>query len=156
MRNAEVIRQWKILKRIEAGRYTTAQDLADEHGVTERTIRRDIEALQEAGCFALVLEAVPAEVAAAVTERLRIPTIGIGAGPATDGQVLVLNDLLGIFEEFKPRFVKRYAHLRREMAGAVGSFAADVRARRFPTEEHCYAMEPGGRERFLASLEADA
>jgi 3-methyl-2-oxobutanoate hydroxymethyltransferase len=115
----------------------------------------DALALQAAGCFALVLEAVPAEVAAAVTERLGIPTIGIGAGPATDGQVLVLNDLLGIFEEFKPRFVKRYAHLRREMAGAVGTFAEEVRARRFPAEEHCYAMEPGERKRFLASLAAD-
>jgi 3-methyl-2-oxobutanoate hydroxymethyltransferase len=116
----------------------------------------DALALEAAGCFALVLEAVPAEVAAAVTERLRIPTIGIGAGAATDGQVLVLNDLLGIFEEFEPRFVKRYAHLRREMVSAVSSFADDVRARRFPAEEHCYAMERGERERFSASLGADA
>ena len=102
-----------------------------------------------------MLEAVPTEVAAAVTERLQIPTIGIGAGPATDGQVLVLNDLLGIFEEFKPRFVRRYAHLRREMVSAVSSFAADVRARRFPAEEHCYTMEPDERRRFLSWLEAD-
>jgi len=116
----------------------------------------DAVALEAAGCFALVLEAVPAEVAAAVTERLRIPTIGIGAGPATDGQVLVLNDLLGIFEEFKPRFVKRYAHLRPEMVGAVSSFANDVRARRFPAEEHCYAMGAEERDRFLASLAEDA
>jgi 3-methyl-2-oxobutanoate hydroxymethyltransferase len=117
-----------------------------------RKLLDDATALEEAGCFALVLEAVPAEVAAAVTERLRIPTIGIGAGPETDGQVLVLNDLLGIFEEFKPRFVKRYAHLRREMVHAVSSFAADVRAGRFPAEEHCYAMGEEERERFLASL----
>jgi 3-methyl-2-oxobutanoate hydroxymethyltransferase len=119
-----------------------------------RNLVDDALALEAAGCFALVLEAVPAEVAAAVTERLRNPTIGIGAGPATDGQVLVLNDLLGIFEEFQPRFVKRYAHLRREMVGAVSLFAADVRARRFPAEEHCYAMEPGEQARFLASLTA--
>jgi 3-methyl-2-oxobutanoate hydroxymethyltransferase len=124
--------------------------------VAARNLVDDAMALEAAGCFALVLEAVPAEVAAAVTVRLRIPTIGIGAGPATDGQVLVLNDLLGIFEEFKPRFVKRYAHLRREMVGAISCFAADVRARRFPAEEHCYVMERGERERFLASLEADA
>jgi 3-methyl-2-oxobutanoate hydroxymethyltransferase len=121
-----------------------------------RTLLDDAIALEAAGCFALVLEAVPAEVAGSVTERLGVPTIGIGAGSATDGQVLVLNDLLGIFEEFKPRFVKRYAHLRCEMAGAVSNFAADIRARRLPTAEHCYAMEPGERERFLASLEDDA
>jgi 3-methyl-2-oxobutanoate hydroxymethyltransferase len=102
-----------------------------------------------------VLEAVPAEVAAVVTERLRIPTIGIGAGPRTDGQVLVLNDLLGIFEEFKPRFVKRYAQLRREMVAAVNAFADDVRARRFPTVDHCYTIERSELDRFLASLEAD-
>jgi len=91
-----------------------------------------------------------------VTERLRIPTIGIGAGPQTDGQVLVLNDLLGIFEEFKPRFVKRYGQLRRSMVGAVSAFADDVRARRFPTDEHCYTIERRELEGFLASLEADA
>ena len=121
-----------------------------------RKLIDDALALEAAGCFALVLEAVPPEVAATVTERLGIPTIGIGAGPATDGQVLVLNDLLGIFEEFKPRFVKRYAQLRRATVRAVSSFAADVRARRFPTDEHCYAMEPGEREHFLAALQADA
>jgi 3-methyl-2-oxobutanoate hydroxymethyltransferase len=115
----------------------------------------DALALEAAGCFALVLEAVPAEVAAVVTRRLAIPTIGIGAGPDTDGQVLVLNDLLGIFEQFKPRFIKRYAELHREMVGGVSAFAEEVRARRFPGEEHCYAMEPGELERFLASLERD-
>jgi len=69
--------------------------------------------------------------------------------------VLVLNDLLGIFEEFKPRFVKRYAHLRRDMVEAVGAFVADVRDRRFPGPEHCYAIDEAELERFLASLEAD-
>lgn len=100
----------------------------------------DAVALQEAGCFALVLEAIPAEVGRIVTERLRIPTIGVGAGPSTDGQVMVLNDLLGIFDEFQPRFVKRYAHLRPQMTAALGAFADDVRARRFPASEHCYEM----------------
>jgi 3-methyl-2-oxobutanoate hydroxymethyltransferase len=90
----------------------------------------DAIALDQAGCCALVLEAVPAEVARAVTERLRIPTIGIGAGPGTDGQVLVLNDLLGIFEEFQPRFVKRYASLRSEMAAGMAAYVEDVRSRR--------------------------
>ena len=120
-----------------------------------RRLLDDALALEAAGCFALVLEAVPAEVAAVVTERLRIPTIGIGAGPGTDGQVLVLNDLLGIFEEFKPRFVKRYAHLRRDTIGAVSVFADDVRTRRFPADAHCYTIEPDELERFLASIEAD-
>jgi 3-methyl-2-oxobutanoate hydroxymethyltransferase len=127
---------------------------AQARGATDaRKLVDDAVALQTAGCFAVVLEAVPAEVGAAVSERLRIPTIGIGAGPGTDGQVLVLNDLLGIFEEFKPRFVKRYAHLRREMVEAVSSFASDVRLRRFPAEEHCYTMQRGERDRFLASLD---
>jgi 3-methyl-2-oxobutanoate hydroxymethyltransferase len=100
----------------------------------------DAVALQEAGCFALVLEAIPAELGRIVTARLRIPTIGIGAGPSVDGQVMVLNDLLGIFDEFQPRFVKRYAHLRPQMIAAVASFADDVRAGRFPAAEHCYEM----------------
>jgi 3-methyl-2-oxobutanoate hydroxymethyltransferase len=117
-----------------------------------RKLLDDALALEAAGCFALVLEAVPAEIAAVVTRRLEIPTIGIGAGPATDGQVLVLNDLLGIFEEFKPRFVKRYAHLRRDMITALSAFADDVRARRFPAEEHCYTIEPEELARFRASL----
>ena len=108
-----------------------------------RKLVDDALALEAAGCFAVVLEAVPAEVAAAVTDRLRIPTIGIGAGPATDGQVLVLNDLLGIFDDFKPRFVKRYAYLRSEMVGAVAMFAHDVRTGRFPADEHCYTMIAG-------------
>jgi len=113
----------------------------------------DAVALEQAGCFSLVLEAVPAEVAAAVTERLAIPTIGIGAGPATDGQVLVLNDLLGIFTGFKPRFVKRYAELGPAMAEGVSAFAEDVRARRFPAPEQCYSMPDAELERFRATLE---
>jgi 3-methyl-2-oxobutanoate hydroxymethyltransferase len=115
----------------------------------------DALALERAGCFAIVLEAVPAEVAAVVSRRLEAPTIGIGAGLHTSGQVLVLNDLLGMFDEFTPRFVKRYAELGRQMNRAVAEFADDVRARRFPAEEHCYAMAPGEYERFLAAAEAD-
>jgi 3-methyl-2-oxobutanoate hydroxymethyltransferase len=123
-------------------------------GAAARRLLDDALALEEAGCFALVLEAVPARVAAVVTERLTIPTIGIGAGPGTDGQVLVLNDLLGIFDEFEPRFVKRYAHLRGEMDRAVSTFAEEVRGRRFPAEEHCYTIEPAELELLLASLDA--
>ena len=112
----------------------------------------DALALEDAGCFALVLEAVPAEVGAAVTQHLRIPTIGIGAGPGTDGQVLVLNDLLGVFDEFTPRFVKRYVRLRGDMVGAVSAFADDVRSRRFPGAGRAPEMEPGELERFRAAL----
>jgi 3-methyl-2-oxobutanoate hydroxymethyltransferase len=118
-------------------------------------ILRDALRLEEAGCFSIVLEAVPAEVAAVVTRHLTIPVIGIGAGPGTDGQVLVLNDLLGIFDDFKPRFVKRYAQLRAEMTRAVSAFAADVRGHRFPDDEHCYTMAPAEKVRFLASIETD-
>jgi 3-methyl-2-oxobutanoate hydroxymethyltransferase len=113
----------------------------------------DARSLQQAGCFALVLEAVPAELAEIVTERLQIPTIGIGAGPATDGQVLVLADLLGIFEEFKPRFVKRYAHLAAEIARAVRAFADEVRTRRFPAAEHRYTMAAGELDELRSMLE---
>jgi 3-methyl-2-oxobutanoate hydroxymethyltransferase len=115
-----------------------------------RTLVEDALDLEAAGCFALVIEAVPAEVSAVVTERLAIPTIGIGAGPATSGQVLVLNDLLGMFDEFSPRFVKRYARLRRDTVASAGAFAADVRGRRFPTSEHSYEIEVRELERFRA------
>lgn len=107
-----------------------------------RKLLDDAYALEAAGCFALVLEAVPEQVANMVSARLRIPTIGIGAGPGTDGQVLVLNDLLGIFEDFQPRFVKRYAHLRRDMVTAVTTYIQEVRARQFPDAKHSYTMPP--------------
>ena len=123
-------------------------------GASARRLLDDALSLERSGCFALVLEAVPAKVAAVVTEHLAIPTIGIGAGPATDGQVLVLNDLLGIFDDFEPRFVKRYARLRHEMERAVTAYAEDVRARRFPAEEHCYTIEPSELEVLLASLDS--
>jgi 3-methyl-2-oxobutanoate hydroxymethyltransferase len=112
----------------------------------------DALALEAAGCFALVLEAVPSAVAAVVTQRLRIPTIGIGAGAYTDGQVLVLNDLLGLFDEFQPRFVKRYANLRREMARAVSAYAEEVRSRAFPADEHSYSMDAAEQDRFRAAI----
>jgi 3-methyl-2-oxobutanoate hydroxymethyltransferase len=100
----------------------------------------DALALEAAGCFAIVLEAVPAPVAARITEALSVPTIGIGAGPATDGQVLVWHDLLGLYEGHAPRFVKQYADLAAEIKKAVGAFVEEVRERRFPEEQHTYAM----------------
>ncbi len=96
--------------------------------------------LEAAGCFALVLEAVPAPVADRITETLSIPTIGIGAGAGCDGQVLVYHDLLGLTEGHLPRFVKRYASLSREIRDALEAYAADVRSGAFPGEEHAYAM----------------
>ena len=100
----------------------------------------DALALERAGCFSLVLEAVPAPVAARITELLSIPTLGIGAGAACNGQVLVWHDLLGLYEGQSPRFVKRYADLASEIERALVAYAADVRERRFPEEQHTYAM----------------
>ncbi|HKF15333.1 MAG TPA: 3-methyl-2-oxobutanoate hydroxymethyltransferase [Gaiellaceae bacterium] len=97
-------------------------------------------ALEEAGAFAVVLEAVPSPVAAEVSRRLAVPTIGIGAGPDCDGQVLVYHDLLGLTEGHLPRFVKRYANLSREIRDALEGYAEEVRAGTFPGEEHTYEM----------------
>jgi 3-methyl-2-oxobutanoate hydroxymethyltransferase len=108
----------------------------------------EAEALQEAGCFALVLEAVPAAVAARITETLTIPTIGIGAGAACDGQVLVYHDLLGLTEGHLPRFVKRYANLSAEIRDALAAYAAEVRSGTFPDEEHSYSMDETELEAF--------
>jgi len=99
-------------------------------------------ALQDAGCFALVFEAIPAAVTEELMPRLEIPVIGIGAGPATDGQVLVFHDLLGIRDGLGPRFVKRYANLQEEMNAGVSAYAEDVRARRYPGPEHTYSISP--------------
>jgi 3-methyl-2-oxobutanoate hydroxymethyltransferase len=99
-------------------------------------------ALQDAGCFALVFEAIPSAVSDELMPLLEIPVIGIGAGPATDGQVLVFHDLLGIRDGLGPRFVKRYANLQQEMNAGITAFAEDVRARRYPGPEHTYSIDP--------------
>jgi 3-methyl-2-oxobutanoate hydroxymethyltransferase len=108
----------------------------------------DAIALEAAGCFALVLEAVPAAVAERVTAELEIPTIGIGAGAGCDGQVLVWHDLLGLYDGRTPRFVKQYADLRGEIARALEAYAADVRNGAFPEERHTYAMPEDELARF--------
>jgi 3-methyl-2-oxobutanoate hydroxymethyltransferase len=100
----------------------------------------DARALEAAGCFSIVLEAVPAPVADEITARLTVPTIGIGAGAGTDGQVLVWHDLLGLYDGSSPRFVKRYADLATVIRDAVSMYAADVRARRFPEDVHTYGI----------------
>ena len=100
----------------------------------------DAKALQHAGCFALVIEGVPGEVAAMITDALDIPTIGIGAGPRCDGQVLVMHDLLGIEDRMAPKFVRRYADVKTVSVDAVTAFAADVRTGAFPSAEESYHL----------------
>lgn len=112
----------------------------------------DALALQEAGCIAIVLESVPVTVATEITERLDIPTIGIGAGAGCDGQVLVYHDLLGIFDDFTPRFVRRYANLKPLILEALESFHTDVEARAFPGEEHVYLMKDDEKTKFLSEI----
>ncbi|MCK4581129.1 MAG: 3-methyl-2-oxobutanoate hydroxymethyltransferase [Dehalococcoidia bacterium] len=107
----------------------------------------DAEALQEAGAFCVLLEGVPAEAGKLVTEILRIPTLGVGAGPYCDGQALLVSDVLGIYQVFTPRFVKRYANLGEEMRRALAEYISDIRNGSFPAEEHCYKMKPGEAER---------
>jgi len=111
---------------------------------------QDARALEAAGCFAVVLEAVPAEVAARITESLSVPTIGIGSGRGCDGQVLVFHDLLGLYEGKAPRFVKQYADLAAETKSALERYAADVRSGAFPSDEHTYSIP----EDELAAFEA--
>ena len=108
-------------------------------------------ALERAGCFSVVLEAVPAAVARAVTRALAVPTIGIGAGADTDGQVLVWHDMLGYYEGHAPRFVKRYAELGEAITEALGSFAEEVRTGAFPEERHTYKMPEEERTAFEAA-----
>lgn len=115
-----------------------------------KRLLEDAIALEEAGCYALVLEGIPVEVSQAITERLSIPTIGIGAGVACDGQVLVIYDLLGLDPGFSPKFVKRYAMLHEVVGNAVRSYLDEVKERTFPAEEHTFHQNPDATP--LASL----
>jgi 3-methyl-2-oxobutanoate hydroxymethyltransferase len=112
-------------------------------------------ALQQVGCFALVFEAIPSAVTEELMPLREIPVIGIGAGAATDGQVLVFHDLLGIRDGLGPRFVKRYANLQQEMNDGVTAYAEDVRARRYPGPEHTYSIDSGELAELHAQLGAD-
>jgi 3-methyl-2-oxobutanoate hydroxymethyltransferase len=103
-----------------------------------KKLMEDASLLEECGCFGIVLEKIPAELAGRVSQSLRIPTIGIGAGADTDGQVLVMQDMLGITQEFKPRFLRRYADLNNIIDGAVKQYVSDVKAKDFPNEEEKY------------------
>src|SRR5438067_12477245 len=125
-------------------------------GKTREAARKlvdDALELERVGCFAVVLEAVPAPVAAEITRRLTVPTIGIGAGPDCDGQVLVYHDLLGLTEGHLPRFVKRYASLSLEIREALEAYVHDVRTGAFPEEQHTYGIPDEELELFYAELE---
>jgi 3-methyl-2-oxobutanoate hydroxymethyltransferase len=116
-----------------------------------KAVLDDALALQDAGCFSIVLESVPYRLAALVTERLSVPTIGIGAGSATSGQVLVIHDMLGLYDRFTPKFAKRYAELAQAQAAAIAAYKAEVESRAFPTREHSYAIPEEEWQGFLAS-----
>ncbi|MCK6627842.1 MAG: 3-methyl-2-oxobutanoate hydroxymethyltransferase [Anaerolineae bacterium] len=114
-----------------------------------RRLLEDALLLEEAGCYAIVLEAIPAAVGRVVSQKLTIPTIGIGAGPDCDGQVLVFHDILGLFDRFTPRFVKRYADLRQPILEALQSYRREVEAREFPTPAHSFTIDEAEMQLFL-------
>jgi len=109
--------------------------------VSARKIVDQAKQLEKAGCFSLVLECIPDRVAGLITDQLRIPTIGIGAGPLCDGQVLVTPDILGLFERYHPKFVKQYAEIDREIADAVQQYIADVQSRAFPSPQQVFTIK---------------
>ena len=102
----------------------------------------DAHAVADAGAFSVVLEKIPESLARSITEKIAIPTVGIGASPACDGQILVVDDMLGLFTDFRPKFVKRYAELGRTADAAIAAYAEDVRERRFPAAEHTFPDMP--------------
>ena len=116
----------------------------------------DSQILQDAGCFSLVLESIPTRLAKLVSQQLEIPTIGIGAGSNCDGQVLVTHDLLGLFDRFTPRFVKKYADLHLEMTRAFEAYIQDVEAGEFPEQRHCFSMPDEAWEALLREFGMEA
>ena len=105
---------------------------------TAKKIKEEAIALEKAGCYSLILECIPMRLAKDITKAVKIPTIGVGAGPYCDGQVLVINDMLGLFTDFKPKFVKRYAELSSIMKKAVEDYNKDIKERKFPDDEHSF------------------
>jgi len=120
-----------------------------------KQVVKDALALEEAGVFALILEAIPAPVAKIITEKVKVPTIGIGAGPHCDGQVLVIHDMLGLFDRFVPKFVKQYAKLGEEIQEALNTYAREVRSGEFPTKKHSFSMKEEVVEKFTAELKEE-
>ncbi|HTN37134.1 MAG TPA: 3-methyl-2-oxobutanoate hydroxymethyltransferase [Arachidicoccus sp.] len=116
------------------GTYTVRAKLEDE----AEKLKSDAKALEDAGAFGMVLEKIPAELASVVSKSLSIPTIGIGAGGQCDGQVLVMHDMLGINQEFNPRFVRKYLNLHEQITGAIGQYIADIKSGGFPNEQESY------------------
>jgi 3-methyl-2-oxobutanoate hydroxymethyltransferase len=116
-------------------------------------ILEDALAIQDAGCFMLEFEAVPAKIAAAISAQLEIPTIGIGAGVGTDGQILLSYDLLGVFTDFKPKFTKRFANLTEVAVNGLRQYVAEVKAGAFPDDDHSYGVDEKEYERFLGMIE---
>jgi 3-methyl-2-oxobutanoate hydroxymethyltransferase len=112
----------------------------------------DAVLLEQAGCFSLVLESIPARLAGLISQRISIPVFGIGAGVGCDGQVLVLHDLLGFFDRFTPKFVRRYANINEEIQQAVGRYLEEVRTRQFPAQEHSVEMEEEEWSSLLAGI----
>ena len=116
-------------------------------------ILEDALAIQDAGCFMLEFEAVPAAIAKVISEQLEIPTIGIGAGAGTDGQILLSYDLLGVFTDFKPKFTKRYANLTEVAVAGLSKYVEEVKAGVFPDDDHSYGVDPAEYESFLTLVE---
>lgn len=116
------------------GTYTVRAKLEDE----AEKLKSDAKALEDAGAFGMVLEKIPADLASVVSKSLSIPTIGIGAGGQCDGQVLVMHDMLGINQEFNPRFVRKYLNLHEQITGAIGQYIADIKSGGFPNEQESY------------------
>ena len=120
---------------------------------TAMKILEDAFAIQDAGCFMLEFEAVPAKIATIISQQLEIPTIGIGAGVGTDGQILLCHDLLGVFSDFKPKFTKRYANLTEVAVEGIKKYIADVKGGTFPDDEHSYSVEEKEYDKFLSLVE---
>jgi len=117
-----------------------------------KRLLEDAMLLEEAGCFSLVLESVPARLAELISKKISIPTIGIGAGPGCDGQVLVTHDLLGLFDRFTPKFVKKYANFHAEMKEAFANYIEDVETKRFPAPEHTVEMDDKEWEQLVKEI----
>ena len=116
-------------------------------------ILEDALAIQDAGCFMLEFEAVPGKIARVISEQLEIPTIGIGAGVGTDGQILLCHDLLGVFTDFKPKFTKRYANLTEVAVNGIKAYIADVKGGTFPDDDHTYGVDEKEYDKFLTLVE---
>ena len=116
-------------------------------------ILEDALAIQDAGCFMLEFEAVPARIATVISGQLDIPTIGIGAGVGTDGQILLCHDLLGVFTDFKPKFTKRFANLTEVALKGITQYIAEVKAGTFPDDDHSYGVDEKEYEKFLSLVE---